>query len=65
MKCIQCNKEIEDGQTMIPMTPDGDFTCGLICKVTYENKRDDFLSQTIHDDKLMKEWWRDTPWEQK
>jgi len=59
MRCVQCCKEISDGDTIIPMTPDGDFACGLICKVRYEKERDRFFNEIVHDDKKFEEWMSD------
>lgn len=59
MKCIECNRDIKDGQTMILMNSDGDFTCSIECDSRYRRKRDKFFNETIHDDNKMKEWWNE------
>ena len=58
MKCVQCKQEIRDGQTIIPVTPDGDMVCGLICKGLYERERERFFNKVVHDDKKFEDWMK-------
>lgn len=56
MKCDHCKQEINEGQTMIPVTPDGDFVCSIECKSLWERKRDDFFNDILTDDEKFEEW---------
>jgi hypothetical protein len=59
MRCIQCNQEIGDGDTIVPVSPDGDMVCGLICKVRFEKERERFFAEIVHDDEKFEEWMSD------
>ncbi len=59
MKCCHCNNKIENELDMVLMTPDGDFACNKDCATQYETARDKFFTETIHNDKLMDQWWNE------
>ncbi len=56
MRCCQCIKKFNhDG---ILVTCDGDFVCSNTCKINWENERDKFFNEIVHDDKKFEEWMK-------
>lgn len=59
MKCSHCQNEIKDGQTIIPITCDGDFVCSIECKSLWERERDRFFNEVINDDQKFEDWMKE------
>jgi len=58
MNCIQCKKEIQDGDTITPVNYDGDMVCGMICLSMYKRDKEKFFEEVVHDEKKFQEWMR-------
>lgn len=61
MKCDYCGCEIDDGRTIIPVTPDGDFVCSMECKGMWERKRDQLFNEILPDSDRFHEWLTGKP----
>lgn len=56
IKCCYCGGDVEKHINPILISPDGDFVCDETCKKNYENERDKFFNDIIHDDKKFENW---------
>jgi len=54
MKCFYCKKELDNNAILLD--EDGDFVCNEICKMKYEEARDDFFDRIVHDEDLTERW---------
>ena len=56
MKCFNCGEKITG--TRHRLNADGDFACSERCQREYEQKKDRFFREIVHNEELMKLWWK-------
>ena len=56
LKCFHCSKDIADEQKKILISCDGDFVCGPACKRGYEEEKEYFFNEIVHDEKKFEDW---------